>query len=483
MEPIIECSKEKTIDLSKYKFTSLTIDLLSTLTSTDFTRKDFLNAELLIMPETCKSMNLFPRAFEAWFPEVREVIWPEIDVITCSAFEDTKIEYFQTKSCKEIDEDAFCSSSLMKFECPKNLKKINSSAFRNCEYLLKVDFSNAAIKIGNAAFLNCSRLTEVINIKNIESIGMCAFENTGLIFFEFPSNLEYLGTEVLKGCSRLKEVIFPKSSFKIPADTFSNCSSIERITNGESVTTIGAGAFFKSGITKVVDFPNVVDINDCAFKECRRLTEVRLGNKLINLGNEAFSEASSLKKVTFENSKVEILNKALFYECYLLSEINLNDTPIKIIEEKCFNWCGIKSISLPATLISIGESAFKSSNLIEIDVPNTVNYIGMSAFSNCRELKRVQWSNSCSKILAETFAFSNHLEEITNLDSVTQIGNNCFLEVNASLHFANLNTIKNLAFNKYTGIADLRSCFLIPEEKNKWMENNPHIILPYVFFE
>ena len=87
----------------------------------------------------------------------------------------------------------------------------------------------------------------------------------------------------------------------------------------------------------------------------------------------------------------------------------------------------INSISLPSTLLSIGEGAFLSNNsLLSVIIPNNVTEIGQSAFQACTNLSSVMIGNSVTKI--GNFAFVN-CKKITSIiipNSVTSIGQSAF---------------------------------------------------------
>lgn len=56
----------------------------------------------------------------------------------------------------------------------------------------------------------------------------------------------------------------------------------------------------------------------------------------------------------------------------------------------------IKTVKLPLSLVSIEESAFKSSTLKEIVIPENIKEIGTYAFRYCRNLKHLEIQKSTS---------------------------------------------------------------------------------------
>jgi len=86
----------------------------------------------------------------------------------------------------------------------------------------------------------------------------------------------------------------------------------------------------------------------------------------------------------------------------------------------------LKSVILPATLQTIGESAFYRSGLIEIDIPGSVTDIGQSAFGYCQALKTAKLSAELQAIPNYMFSNCTSLTEITLPATLETIGTCAF---------------------------------------------------------
>ncbi|MBR3324861.1 MAG: leucine-rich repeat domain-containing protein, partial [Clostridia bacterium] len=96
------------------------------------------------------------------------------------------------------------------------------------------------------------------------------------------------------GCTNLKNVTFEEGTEIIPASIFSRCPGPMEIYLPESITTIGKGAFYASGITNITISNNLKTIKYGAFSSCSSLSVVNYrGNenewRLISIesGNDA----------------------------------------------------------------------------------------------------------------------------------------------------------------------------------------------------
>lgn len=118
---------------------------------------------------------------------------------------------------------------------------------------------------------------------------------------------------------------------------------------------------------------------------------VRNGNQsydVIAIGDGALSE-QNIKQITLPNSIISIGDSAFYGN------------------SKLYN------ISLPNSIKSIGKKAFSEcTGLYSASVPNSVSYIGDGAFMGCKSLKYFKLPEYIDSIRANTFYNCNALESI-----------------------------------------------------------------------
>lgn len=103
------------------------------------------------------------------------------------------------------------------------------------------------------------------------------------------------------------------------------------------------------------------------------------------------------------------------------------DYAVTSIEDGAFSSCAsLNSITLPSTIVTIGNQAFQGTALHDIVIPNSVTSIGSAAFSHCAKLRNITQSQSITTISESTFYNCTALRSLTVPSNVAHIGNNAF---------------------------------------------------------
>lgn len=125
---------------------------------------------------------------------------------------------------------------------------ISSNAFLGCSGLKSIDIPEGVTSIGSTAFSGCINLTSVTIPKSVTSVGSSS-------------------TSLFYGCTSLKEVTVLCPT--VAPWMFRELGSLENVTFGEEVKTIGSNAFYLcKGLTSVTIPENVTGIDSQAFANC-----------------------------------------------------------------------------------------------------------------------------------------------------------------------------------------------------------------------
>lgn len=312
-----------------------------------------------------------------------------------------------------------------------------------------------------------------------------AYENTlsGILDFTKPVIYKDKGWRVTEIGERalqrenITEVILPDGITKIGYKAFFQTKSLQKINFPESLKAIEQQAFYGSGLTKV-NIPGATAIGNAAFLSCTKMTKLTIPNVTF-LGTMCFRHCSQLKTVTvpvsanigksrdaslkdynllfnlIKNKKLSIYyennsGNVAFGDCYNLTEAILQDG-ITTVPEAMFSFCGdLKDITIPASVKSVQDDAFRRCfSLTSINIPE-VESIGNSAFLQCWNLRGdLILSNKVKEI--KDFAFDH-----TGFSGIKwegtdgcKIGNSVFHNC-PLLEYVDLHTLKAPAVNNKT---------------------------------
>ncbi len=99
----------------------------------------------------------------------------------------------------------------------------------------------------------------------------------------------------------------------------------------------------------------------------------------------------------------------------------------KVICDDVFTFRSLQQITIPNSVTSIGDSAFRvCESLQQITIPNSVTSIGDDAFCGCESLQQITIPNSVTSIGDLAFCGCESLRQIILPKSITSIGENPF---------------------------------------------------------
>ena len=187
-------------------------------------------------------------------------------------------ESWEGLTVTSIGNNAFYSCvNLTSIFIPSSVTSIGVQAFSYCSNLTSIkvengntkydsrDNCNAIIETATNTLIRGTKKTKIPN--DVTSIGVDAFNGTGLTSMTIPNSVTYIANQAFLGCSSLTSLTISENVTYIGFSTFAGCSGLTSLTIPKNVTTIGDYAF--SGCTEVasvtVKSPTPVAISEGTF--------------------------------------------------------------------------------------------------------------------------------------------------------------------------------------------------------------------------
>ena len=303
-----------------------------------------------------------------------------------------------------------------------------------------------------APWFGNSQIKSVIIEQGVTSIGGRAFHSCGgLTNVTIPNSVTSIGYYAFNGCSSLTSVTIPDGVTSIGNETFRSCSSLSSVTIPNSVTSIGDQAFqYCENLTSVTIPASVTSIGSAAFYGCSRLTSITIPDGVTSLGYGMFTFCENLTSVTIPASVITI-EDSMFYGCSSLKNINVDSNNqywcsvdgvlfskdmktlmaypggraggyecpngVVSVHDRAFAYCcGLTSLTIPNSVISIGSRAFEYCGFTSLIIPDSVTSIDEHAFYSCDSLTSVTIPDSVISIDNNAFIGCLSLKDI-NVDS------------------------------------------------------------------
>lgn len=125
-------------------------------------------------------------------------------------------------------------------------------------------------------------------------------------------------------------------------------------------------------------------------------SEVVITNGVNNTGFSSFSKNTNLTKITLPNSIVSLGQS--FQNCTNLSEINLPNWLTSINNQLFFGCSSLTSITIPEGITQINFYTFSGcSNLTSVTIPIGVTSIFNMAFGNCTSLTSITYKGTMAQ--------------------------------------------------------------------------------------
>ena len=178
------------------------------------------------------------------------------------------------------------------------------------------------------------------------------------------------------------------------------------------------------------------------------------------IADNAFANNTNITSITIPNTVTTIGNDA-FKECLCVGGELIIPNSVKTIGDSAFEWCGITSLIIGNGVEEIDSQAFSSCMSLtgELVIPDSVKTINSSAFEFCSGLTSLKLGNSVTTIgFGAFYSCSGLTGELVIPDSVKTVGSNAFYSCSSLTNVVignGVTTIESYAFYKCSGLTSV----------------------------
>lgn len=407
-----------------------------------------------------------------------------------------KGKYVIPDTIRTICGHVFYHCAVTELVVPESVEEIEDSAFSNCNSLLSLTIPDKFFdtRIGT---WNLPRDCQVNNLTEEEEEEeelatqetkapaapvQVATTPAAPVVQTYPLDLEKIEADKKRGIifsANNRSLVryptgLPDKSYTVPdgitslaQNAFFSAQHLTAVTLPESLRYIDAGAFFATGINKILLPKNVSSFSGASFG----MQEVILSpeNKFLIQHKDGTITTNGEKKTLLYVPKtmqgtyvvpedVTKLPYAVFARCKNLKSIKLHNG-IKSISYSVFDSCtSLRVMQLPGGMTSIPSSLFQNcSSLKYVTIPDTVKIIGDLAFYSCYQLDDIQLPAGLTRIGGQAFQGCASLRKIKLPDSLILIGTQAFSGCSSLKELVIPDSVESIGHGAFSGCTSLRS--------------------------
>ncbi len=287
-----------------------------------------------------------------------------------------------------IMDAAFSGCNLASFTPSENLTYVSGTAFSdifNMGASVPVLSQNGMVYLGKVAYRyvgDKEHLTSFTLREGTVSIADGAFQYCRVLTsVRLPNRLRSIGIRTFEECESLKSIILPRNVEYIGHEAFKHCYNLTSVTLFNNIEVIGQKAFDDTKWYK-----DIIGEKDYFHYAVADTTVTDSDN---------YESASQREETDNENYSVDgnfVYIGSVLYgtkdEVPYGTNLTVKEGTKGIAEYALNNCNGLVSVSLPSSIVCIGDGAFQNCKGLErINIPKRLEKVGKHSFEGCVSLK------------------------------------------------------------------------------------------------
>ena len=225
-------------------------------------------------------------------------------------------------------------------------------------------------------------------------------KHPSLTTLTFPKTVTSIGAGAFFKCLKLKKVVLPEAIKKLSESVFMSCSALSEINFPNGLESIGRSALYMTAITDFIAPKSLRTLGDNALYGTQ-ITKAVLNDKLEKIGQASFAACKQLEKIEIENNPNFKLVDGVLYsadETTLVAYPLADKRPL------------YKTLS---TVTTIYQGIFEGAvNLKDIYINEGVTTIPVSLCCNAEALERMYWPATITDVKVGAIDACKKLREL-----------------------------------------------------------------------
>lgn len=280
-----------------------------------------------------------------------------------------------------------------------------------------------------------------------------SFDNLSRIRPEGYSVIVVNFDDIIVGDVKRRRVLMVNKRDSVPLEKDSLYYWVEGIGSSRGLLEYNAGALSDS-----IKFVACYDGEKCIFT-----------NEDFTKGNDLLSKYAGAIDIGELSYRINMATETASVSCYkqsrdslvIPSSVDVWGKECNVVEVNSFYNCtNLKSIILPQSIVSIGESAFEGcTGLTEMVIPDSVRTIGNRTFRICSGLVTVHFPKNLSAIGQGAFQGCTNLQSVSLPEGLETIGSNSFTRCTSMREVDLPATLKKIGVDAFGWCENLKDVY------------------------